>query len=701
MVKKLFYITYFILGVLLIINLPAIGSNHIINDTCPYIVKPSSSLKINYSGNNQYQTTNLKLKNPVRVKVLTNNNIAVSNFPVYFEKISKPKNSEGFIIHTHVAYTNSDGIAETYITLGSTKGEYEIIAIIKSESLKNTQIFKLYARKSNWVIMMIIGLTGGLGLFLFGINLMSKGMQRSAGNKMRTILSVLTNNRFIAIGVGIFVTTVIQSSSATTVMLVSFVYSGLMSFAQTVGIILGSGIGTTITAQIIAFKLTDYSLLLIGIGVLMWFLKRDILKNIGTTILGFGLLFFGMHIMSEAMYPLRNYPPFINILLKLEVPILGIIIGTIFTALIQSSSAFIGILIILSSQGLLSLEAAIPLLFGANIGTSITSIIASINTNREAKKVAFAHTSIKVLAVLLFVWWIPEFSEIVKSISPKIADNTNDVITAAKIVPRQIANAHTIFNVSFTLIMLPFTHTLVRIINNIFPEKFDVDIKKYKLKYIDDTFINTPALALNLSKQETLRMFHKVQNMVSDIIVPFLEKDKKILKNIPEKEEEINFLRDKIKSYLIKISKQNIEEERANEAFQIMYTIKELEFIADIVSKTLYYKANSWVSLNRQFSEQGKKEIVDYHLMAQKQISRAIVVFRDVNLKKAKAMKKKYKKYSNIAMEFERLHYERLLIKGGKSLRSSKTHLELISMLKIISEHATNIAKILLVWSEK
>ncbi|MCP3997638.1 MAG: Na/Pi cotransporter family protein, partial [bacterium] len=226
---------------------------------------------------------------------------------------------------------------------------------------------------------MVFGLLGGLGLFLFGMNMMSASLQRSAGGRMRAILGALTKNRFIGAGVGAFVTMVIQSSSATTVMMVSFVQAKLMTFAQTIGVILGADIGTTITAQLIAFKLTDYALLMIALGFGMRvFVKRDVIKVWGDVVLGFGLLFFGMAVMSEAMYPLRSFPPFIDMLRGLENPILGILVGAAFTALVQSSSAFTGILIVLAQQGFITLDAGIPMLFGANIGTCITAALASM-----------------------------------------------------------------------------------------------------------------------------------------------------------------------------------------------------------------------------------------------------------------------------------------------------------------------------------
>ena len=421
----------------------------------------------------QHQTVSQRLEQPLRVRVVRDGQYPVARVPVNFSVKTSPKKSHGFVLEDEVVLSDDQGYAATNITLGSKPGLYEVAARIHNGSgAGDIQYFRIQARKSNWVLFLVIGLTGGLGLFLFGMNLMSGGMRKSAGGKLRAILSTLTNNRFMAVGVGAFVTMIIQSSSATTVMLVSFVQAQLMTFAQSLGIILGADIGTTITAQLIAFKLTDYALIFVAVGFgLMVMSKSTKNKNIGEAILGFGLLFFGMKIMSDAMYPLRTYGPFLTLLLKLEFPIFGILIGALFTALIQSSSAFTGIIIILAAQGLLTLEAAIPLLFGANLGTCITAGLASINAKREARRVALAHTLFKVFGIVLFFWWIPFFADIVRWISPKGPADLEGAAQLANVVPRQVANAHTIFNVALTVLVLPFTGQVAKWITRLLPDK--------------------------------------------------------------------------------------------------------------------------------------------------------------------------------------------------------------------------------------
>jgi len=550
--------------------------------------------------------------------------------------------------------------------------------------------------------MIIIGLLGGLGLFFFGMKMMSSGMQNSAGARMRIILSNLTHNRIIACGIGIFVTTAIQSSSATCVMLVGFVHSKLMEFRQTLGVILGAAIGTTITAQIIAFKLADYSLLIVTIGFILYLLTgKQKMKNIGETILGFGILFFGMHIMSESMYPLRSYAPFINILYTLENPLFGLLVGTIFTALIQSSSAFIGIVIVLATQGLITLEAAIPLLLGSNLGTAVTTILAGINTSPEAKKVALALTIFKLLGVLLIIWWIPAFARLVAFISPKNPPGLDAMSGLAEILPRQIANAHTLFNVFLAMVFIPLTTLLARLVDWIIPVKITAVEAEEKVEttYLDFNLRNTPSLGLSLAKEEALRVGRFVLDMVMGIIKAFINKDVKVMAHMDKREKQIDFLVTEINQYLMRITRGNITDQRINEAFQIMYTVKEFEQIADVVSKILFKRARTWLSRDLEFSDAGKAELIEYHAKTVKQISRSIEVFRELNLEKAHEMKMKYKKYRTMAFELEKHHYERLREEIVQTVSSSETHLELITAFRTIAGHATNIARMFIEWN--
>lgn len=645
-----------------------------------------------------------KVQQPLLVKVVDENLEPVEGIPVTFHIVSKPSGAEGQKFEEEVAFTRKDGIARNFFILGSKPGKYECSArIINKTGINDLVYFTLIARDAKWLFFLITGVLGGLGLFLFGMNMMSEGMKKAAGNKMRSILSVLTKNRFIGLIVGAVVTMIIQSSSATTVMLVSFVQAELMTFAQSLGVILGADIGTTITAQLIAFKLTDYALLMIGVGFLLYmFSRKDTYKNIGEAILGFGILFFGMSVMSKAMYPLRSYEGFINLLLKLENPLFGVIVGAIFTGLIQSSSAFTGIVIVLASQGLLTLEAGIPLIFGANIGTCITAGLASIKTSRDAKRVAIAHVIFKISGVLLFIFWIPTFAAFVRSISPVADTALTGFAAKSAVVPRQIANSHTIFNVGFGLLFLPFTTIFAKFIFKILPEKKYERGTKPSLWHLDYNVISTPAIALNLARSEISRMIKILRRMLGYVIYPFLmeeeQKDEKyptltLVEGIHMRENKIDFLEEEVLKYLIKVSGKDLNKEQANEVYIMMSVVNDIESIADIIDKNVLPLIPKKQNLDEDFSPEGKEEIKEYHLKALKQISRLKDAFKEMDTKEAARIMQKDEKYIQLESEFRTSHLKRVGTKRSESVVTHEIHMELMDLLKQINVYASNIAK--------
>lgn len=532
------------------------------------------------------------------------------------------------------------------------------------------------------------GLAGGLAIFLFGIFEMSDGLKRVASSRLRRIMSRLTKNRLLALFTGTVATMIAQSSSAISVLTVGMVQARLLSFARSVGILLGAGIGTTITAQLIAFKLTDYALLFVALGYFIKiFGKAQHLKQAGDTLFGFGLLFFGMSVMSNSMAPLRDFRPFIDMLISLENPILGILAGFLFTALVQSSSAFIGILIVLASQGLLSLEAGIPLLLGSNIGTTVTANLAAMRSPVEAKRVAMAFTLIKIAGVLLVVGWIPYYADLVRQFSPNGG-------SLADIAPRQIANAHTLFNVMITLVLLPFTDSLAWMVIKLLPKKAVKESSKYTTRYLDNKLIDTPAISAGLAKAEALRMASIVEQMLEAIIKPFLEKDTASLKDFQSREEEVDYLRLEIARYTARISQHNLNRDASDELFSIMYTVTELEEIADILSKSLQKKAREWAESENDFSKEGKAELDDYHAHILKQYRRAVEVFKQTDPEKAEKIERKHRKYREMADELKRQHFERLSQNVPESVATSKQHMEIMGALRIINSHLANIGRI-------
>ena len=552
----------------------------------------------------------------------------------------------------------------------------------------------------NWGFL-TMGLFGGLSLFLYGMAKMSDGLKKAAGNQMRKILATLTKNRVVALFVGAFVTMVIQSSSATTVMLVSFVQAQLMTYVQSIGIILGANIGTTITAQLVAFKLTDYALLMIAVGfALTVFSKKESLRHIGEAILGFGILFFGMKIMSDSMKPLRSFEPFIDMMKGLENPFFGLMIGAAFTALIQSSSAFTGIVIVLAQQGLLTLEAGIPLILGANIGTCVTAGLASIGTIREAKRVALAHVLFNIGGVVIFVWLIPPLAELVRSLSSVSGLSGMEKLAAE--TPRQIANAHTIFNISVGLIFLPFTGILAKQVYRLLPRIEETKGIKPALWHLDDSQIATPAIAVKLAQTEMLRMIKILSRMLDSCFYPFINDEPKqdevyaqlsLIDGIDMREEKIDFLEEHITNYLFQVSRGELNASQAEEAFSLISMADNMESVGDIIHRNIVPLIYKKQALKEPFSKEGEKELVAFHTKVMKQMSRLSEAFSELNLEMAQKVLNKDIKYQNLEAEYRQAHMKRVQKEKTKSVETHEVHMELMDMLKQINVYIGNIAK--------
>ena len=346
------------------------------------------------------------------------------------------------------------------------------------------------------------GLLGGLALFLFGLRLMTDAVKAVAGGSMRAMLARLTRNRFTGALTGAFVTAVIQSSSVTTVLLVGFVTAGLMTLEQSVGVIMGANIGSTVTAQIIAFKVTDYALLMIALGYgATLFVKRRKFGLYGNALLGMGLLFLGMSLMSQATHPLRSYPPFLDLMLGMAHPLLGIAVGMLFTALVQSSAATTGIVIVLASGGMIRLEAGIALAFGANIGTCATAMLAALGKPREAVRAAVVHVVFNVAGVLVWLAFIDRLASLVQSFGGD--------------VPRQIANAHTVFNIVNTVLFIGLTGPFARVARVLVPDRKSAADIEVRPKYLDSGLLDTPSLAIQASRMEIGHVGGIVEGMLA------------------------------------------------------------------------------------------------------------------------------------------------------------------------------------------
>jgi phosphate:Na+ symporter len=436
--------------------------------------------------------------------------------------------------------------------------------------------------------MMIMELLGGLAIFLFGMSQMEHALKAAAGERMKNILAKLTSNRFAGLTTGALVTAVIQSSSVTTVLVVGFISAGLMSLSQSVGIIIGAKIGTTITGQIVAFKITKAALGMIAVGFTMQFIaKNEKIKHYGEMLMGLGMVFFGMHVMGEAMQPLRSYEPFLAMMKTMDNPLVAVLISAAFTALIQSSSATTGIVIVMASQGFISLNAGIALAMGANIGTCATALLAVIGKPREAVRAAVVHVSLACTGVMLWLPFVSNMAEWMTAISPAYPNLVGAERLAAE-TPRQIANAHTFFNVANGMIFIWFTTQIARFVEWLVPDKaLEEEMLIAHTRYLQDELLSAPSLALDQVRMEVMHMGETVSKMLKGIMPAIIKGDRQALETIRQMDDTVDILHAGIIDYLGKISKQQLSDEQSRELLQLMEAVSDLENVGDIIETNL------------------------------------------------------------------------------------------------------------------
>ncbi|MEE0205307.1 MAG: Na/Pi cotransporter family protein [Peptococcaceae bacterium] len=446
----------------------------------------------------------------------------------------------------------------------------------------------------NETLQIIFGLFGGLAIFLYGMNLMSDSLQKVAGERMRTILGMLTKNPVLGVLSGALVTAVLQSSSATTVMAIGFVSAGLMSLPQAISIIFGANIGTTMTAQLIAFNLSDYIYLIIIVGFLLYFFaKKEKIKDLGATIFGFGLLFDGIEIMGSVMKPLATSPVFAEMIQKVaDVPVLGLLVGLCMTLLVQSSSATIAVLQNVASTAgpdggsLIGLVGALPVLFGDNIGTTITALIASVGLSLNAKRTALAHSIFNISGSLIFIWFIVPYAHIIELISPKGPE--------IEVISRQIANAHTGFNVVMTLIWTPLLFLMVKIVCKLLPDKEGATVTRAisEPRFLDRRVLNQPVAAIELASNETIRVTDLVRGMLYRMSNSGEKEMKDVCEQMISATDEVKSLNSQIQSYLSAIlSAGKVDERQAERTSSMIFIIDNLDRISDYlhdISENVY-----------------------------------------------------------------------------------------------------------------
>jgi len=529
-----------------------------------------------------------------------------------------------------------------------------------------------------------IELFGGLGLFLYGMSVMSEGLEKAAGSKMKRFIEILTTNRFMAVIVGAFVTMIVQSSSATTVMVVGFVNAGIMNLTQAIGVIMGANIGTTVTAQLVAFKLTAIAPIAIGLGVgLKVFSKNPNTKKYAEILLGFGILFMGMDVMKDSMYPLRSYEGFTNLLLSFGSgqfldTVLAIFTGFAITAIIQSSSATTGIMVALASQGMLPVDAAFPILLGTNIGTCVTAMISSIGANKTAKRAALMHLVFNIAGTALFaillakpaLWFVKEYWT-----TPE----------------RQLAMMHTAFNILTTVLLLGFAPFIVMLAERLIPV---TEVEKRQLqggtKYVDDRILETPSIAVVQLMKEVLHMGNVATETLRLSGEALVEASEDKAMQAFELEKEVNTLEHAIMNYLVKLSNSDISQAQRTTIDGLFSTVNDIERVADHADN-IAELAIERVNSDLKFSDKAIDELESMIHDCMDAFNESLNALHSYDRTSAQRVIEREGYIDMLEKTLRKKHISRL--NGGRCMPGAGViFLDAISNLERVGDHASNIA---------
>jgi phosphate:Na+ symporter len=544
----------------------------------------------------------------------------------------------------------------------------------------------------DWLTL-LMGLFGGLAMFLFGMEQMSEGLKAAAGDTLKDVLARLTRNRVMGAITGAFVTAVLNSSSVTTVLVVGFISAGFMSLAQSVGIIMGANIGSTFTAQIVAFNVTQYALIMVTAGFFMLFTsKQEKTRHYGAMIMGLGLVFYGMGVMGDAMNPLRTYQPFIDLMGRMENPLLGILVGAVFTGLVQSSAATTGIAIVMATGGLITLPAGIALAFGANIGTCVTALLAAIGKPTDAVRAAVVHILFNVAGVLVWVLFIPQLADFVVAISPASPELAGKARMAAE-VPRQIANAHTVFNVANTLLFLGFTTTFARLVERLVPEKAEVEKVIVRPKFLDSEMLQIPSMALERVRFEIGHMGEIITEMLARLDEAFLQRDRQKLEEVAKMDDKVDILNEAILEYLSEIRQHSLTEHQSSEFQSLMSATINLESLADIIETDLAGIGKDFLNTDIRPSETTRlllRELADKVVLAVANLVRAISENDETAAAEVIALKDDIR---ILAQQAQQLQSERIAVKEPGHLQLVQMEMEILEHMRRIYTLAKRIAK--------
>ncbi|HON56799.1 MAG TPA: Na/Pi cotransporter family protein, partial [bacterium] len=611
---------------------------------------------------------------------------AANDINIIFAITSKPSKSDKVYCSATKVKVNADGYATTILKDATKSGDYVVTAYISEYPEIKPVNIKINIMSKTWYIMVIVGLLGGLGVFLYGMKICAEGLQNVAGDKMKDILSKFTKTPISGYITGFFATAAVQSSSATTSMCVGFVSATLMTMVQAIAVMQGSRIGSTVTAQLIAFKIADYALLLVIAGfIMMVSSSKKKFKQIGIILIGFGFLFYGMEIMSSAMKPLRSYPDFTAMLLKLSSkPALAIIFSVAFTALIQSSAATVGLCIAFAEQNLINLETAVPLVLGAMIGTTATAILASLGANKNGKRTAVANFICAVLAVLVCSIFITYIDDIVIKITKLFGSDS---------IPRQVANTYTLCASFGVLVFLPFIKIFAKIVYLILPES-ESERTVFAPKYLAEGFANSPDVALDMAKKELLRMGGILQDILVNIAPAFEKKSETLISEIVKNDDKIDILDKAIRPYLNNIGRSGLNEEQTKLYITQLYITSYFETIGDIVVKNIVPQANKVIDKNLPFSEKEIEHLKNLTSKISELFKMCLDAFENRKLEQAESVCLLYTKLQRIAKKIHQDTFDAMRSETQTSAaQQGSLFLDTIEGLMTIAATINTIAK--------
>ncbi|MBW2262616.1 MAG: Na/Pi symporter [Deltaproteobacteria bacterium] len=632
--------------------------------------------------------TGREVKSPIQVKVLRDGKPAAGQ-KVDFRLTATPSKAEGTEISSAVVETDEEGMASVQITLGSAEGDYLVTAYLQgSVQQAEPVVTRIKAMTPSWVVLLVIGLLGGLGLFLYGMGIAGDNLQKVAGNQMRKIMKKLTRNRVMGVGVGTVASAVLQSSSAAAVMLVGFVSATMMTFSQSISVMMGTKVGVTITIQLIAFNISQYALAIVGAGaiVIMAAGKKEKVKCIGAIILGFGLIFFGLSVMSGAMRPLRGIPEFAGILLQFsDSPGLAIIVAAAFTGVIQSVAAVVAMSMALASQGLMPLEAAIPLAIGGSIGTCATALLASFGASRDGLRVAVVHLIFSVFTAVLF-WPLLAFTDLFTDFTVWVTS-----LMGTDSVVRQIANGFMIYSVAAAIIGLPLIGPLAWVTRKLVPESKKE--KPFGPRFINEQSLGVPVMALEQAQKEVERMAEIFGGSLNASLPAIISADRKKIREIAEQDEKLDILEKAIRPFLARVAQRGLEKGAAAQERALIYITADIKGAGDLLRKEVLDAADKLAEAGAKLSDEGADEIERFHGKMVSKFDNVLKAIRTQDRSLAERVLQLSFKEKQLERKLRDSHLERLQAGGEETLKSSADHLTILAGLASVGGKLDSVAE--------